>query len=32
MSVAAKVAGKCSQSKPPQAFQEIVKATGKVSR
>jgi len=31
MAIAAKVAGKCSMQKPPQAFQQIVKATGNVS-
>jgi hypothetical protein len=31
LAIAAKVAGKCSQKKPPTSFQQIVKATGKVS-
>lgn len=31
IAVAAKTAGKCSQAKPPVAFQQIVKASGQVS-
>jgi len=31
IAIATKVAGKCSMKKPPTAFQQIVKATGKVS-
>ena len=31
LAIAAKVAGKCSMKKPPTAFQQVVKATGKVT-
>ena len=31
LAIAAKVAGKCSMKKPPTAFQQVVKASGKVS-
>jgi hypothetical protein len=31
IAVTAKTAGKCSMKKPPLAFQQIIKATGKVS-